>query len=459
MKRRLETSSSSPRHFDDLVRARLWAGAANRLSIRFLLLLATLAGLAPLLASDRPLYLPTAAGARFPLFAALGTGEIFGLAATAALWTLVLAPRRGRNVALIMIGAGLALGFSAEPFFDARPYALETGTRRDLSALDAQTLDASLSAPEMRDRYLDFLEAMPLLTRLSIEVEDRVDILEAGQREALGDRVRRLQGLAAANREKLDGLEAAWFPLVPFAPDRPGLKPYRGPGHRHWLGTDSNGRDLLSRLLHGARHTLGLAFATTALAATIGLILGGLAGWRGGRIDWVIARLTDTASALPGLLLVVIATAYLAPSATARTLGLVFLLAAVAWVLPARFVRAAIASLREQDFVVAAEALGLGSTKIFFRHLLPNASTALLVAASSIFAAVIITEAGLSFLGLGVPGAASWGQSLLEAREASDLGGAWHLATFPGLLIFVTVVAVNHLSDALRDAGDPKSEA
>lgn len=240
--------------------------------------------------------------------------------------------------------------------------------------------------------------------------------------------------------------------LAPFDPMAPGdlardiLQP---PGGRHWMGTDQLGRDVWSRLLFGARVSLQVALAAVVLSAGIGVLLGGVAGFLGGWVDGVVMRFTDVVLAVPRLVLLIAVIALLSPSKTA----IILILALTQWPTPARLIRAEILSLREREFVLAARALGFSRRRILFHHLVPNALAPVLVATMLGVGHTVILEAGLSFLGIGVP--LSWGELLRDGQQRL-MGGAWWLAFFPGLAIVLVTVSFNLLGDGLRDALDPR---
>ena len=217
------------------------------------------------------------------------------------------------------------------------------------------------------------------------------------------------------------------------------------------LGTDHLARDVFSRLLYGARISLTIGFVAVAISVSLGTILGSIAGFFGGFVDTVIMRFVDMMISFPRLILLITIIALFEAS--------IFLIVAVLgltlWPATARLVRSEVLSLREREFVHAAEALGYSKRRIVFRHLVPNALGPVIVAATLGIGNTIVLEAGLSFLGLGVqPPTASWGTMVADGRN--ELINAWWLATFPGLAIVFTVLAFNLVGDGLRDALDPR---
>lgn len=217
------------------------------------------------------------------------------------------------------------------------------------------------------------------------------------------------------------------------------------------LGTDHLGRDILSRLIFGARISLIIGLSAVAVAGTLGTLMGLVAGFRGGRVDDLCMRLTDTMLAMPFILLALAVIAVLGPSLR----NIIFVLGITSWVSYARVVRAEVLTLRTREFVAAAQALGGGSGRIIFRHLLPNVLTPVIVIATLEVARMIILESALSFLGLGIPPPTpTWGGMLADGR--AYLSTAWWLATFPGLCIMLTVLGINLLGDWLRDILDPR---
>ena len=240
-----------------------------------------------------------------------------------------------------------------------------------------------------------------------------------------------------------------------------------GPSLAHPLGTDEIGRDLLLRLLEGGRISLLVGIVAAIAAAGFGTMIGLLAGYRGGRLDAALMRLTDGIIALPLLpLLVVLAAldlkklgvpASLADSEAISLYRIIILVALVGWTTVARLVRGTTLALKARDFVRAAVALGARPSRVMLVHILPNLASPIIVATSLAVGEIILLESVLSFLGLGVaPPIASWGNMLTGAQETIAL--APQLALYPGLLIFLTVIACNFLGDGLQDALDPRAE-
>ena len=232
----------------------------------------------------------------------------------------------------------------------------------------------------------------------------------------------------------------------------------------HPLGTDALGRDVLSRLIYGARVSLLVGLMAVLVAGAIGVTLGMLAGFFGGWLDDVIMRIADIQLAFPFILLAISVLAVLQArrgaesnmSTLQRVIPLVLTLGVAQWVTYARMARSVTLSLREKEFVEAARALGDSKASIMFRNILPNALAPLIVLASFNVASTILSEAALSFLGLGVPPSVpTWGGMLAESRELL-VSGVWWLATIPGLAIMLTVLSINLIGDWLRDFLDPR---
>lgn len=246
--------------------------------------------------------------------------------------------------------------------------------------------------------------------------------------------------------------EGALFPPIPFTPRRADLseESFSPPSRRHWLGTDQLGRDVASGMVHGARISLTIGLVVAAIQLTVGVLLGGLAGYYGGWVDLTLSRLFELMLAIPTFFLILTVAAVLPPS----IYNVMAILGLTGWIGVARFIRSEFFKLRSLDFVIAARGLGVSNSAVMFRHILPNALAPVLVSASFSVASAILAESALSFLGIGVPAdLVTWG-SILAVSEQNTF--AWWLAVFPGLAIFVTVTAYNLLGDGLRDALDPR---
>jgi peptide/nickel transport system permease protein len=231
------------------------------------------------------------------------------------------------------------------------------------------------------------------------------------------------------------------------------LSASRPPAAEHPFGTDQLSRDVLSRVVTGARVSLSVALLAVTLSMTLGASIGVVAGYWGGAVDTVLMRLVDGALAIPRLFVLLL---LLAVWERVPLLALIFLIGATGWFATSRLVRGEVLRLREEGYVRAAEALGARRRRIIFRHLLPNASGPLLVAATLGVGDVILLEAGLSFLGLGIqPPTPSWGGMILDSREVM-VSAPW-TGIFPGLAIVITVLSANLFGDAVRTAVDPRS--
>jgi len=241
--------------------------------------------------------------------------------------------------------------------------------------------------------------------------------------------------------------------LAPYDPARLQLGArLLGPSPGHWFGTDALGRDVLSRTIYGARISLAVAVAVVGASLAVGLVLGMAAGFYGGVVDALITvYLGNAFLALPGILLAVAVVAFLGPG-----LGnLILALALAGWVNYARLVRAQVQTLKEREFVQAAQSLGASDLRLMARHILPNMVQPLLVQAAVGMAAAVLAEATLSFLGLGVqPPTATWGAMLNDAR--SHLFESPYLVFFPGVAVVLCVLSFNLIGDGLRDAFDPR---
>jgi len=220
----------------------------------------------------------------------------------------------------------------------------------------------------------------------------------------------------------------------------------------YWLGTDALGRDVLSRLLYGARISLAVGFSAVVIGGLSGTLLGLVSGFFGGTVDDVIMRLADVQLAFPFILLAIMVLVVLGQG----VLNVVLVLGVGQWVVYARIARGETISQRENEYVEAARACGMGNWSIMFIHILPNILAPLIVIATFNVASVILAEAALSFLGLGVPpDVPTWGGMLAESRDQL-LGGSWWLAVYPGVAIMLTVLSLNILGDWMRDVLDPR---
>jgi peptide/nickel transport system permease protein len=240
--------------------------------------------------------------------------------------------------------------------------------------------------------------------------------------------------------------------LSPYDPEHTNLNlRYESPSPAHVMGTDSLGRDLLTRIMFGGRVSLTIGVLAMAVAITLGVVTGGLAGFYGGVADAVLMRFVDMMLSFPRLFLLILFSVFFG----GRFVTVVLLLGALSWMGVSRIIRASFLSLKERQFVEAARALGVPGWRIMLSHMLPNALAPIIVAATLGIATAIIAESTLSFLGLGIqPPTPSWGNMLKDAQ--TDMVTAPWTAVFPGLAIFVTVVAINFIGDGLRDALDPQ---
>jgi peptide/nickel transport system permease protein len=238
-----------------------------------------------------------------------------------------------------------------------------------------------------------------------------------------------------------------WDPATQDLPNR-----LQGPSWEHWFGLDELGRDILARVLLGARVSLIVGLVVVGVSSIVGMAVGAVSGYYGGRVDQFIGRIMDVLMAFPGMLLAIALVAVLGPS----LVNVVLALAVIGWVGYARLVRGQVLRAREFEYVTAARALGASTFRVLARHVLPTALPPLLVQATLGMAGAILSEAALSFLGLGVqPPTPSWGTMINGGRV--HLLDAPHLTVFPGSFLAVVVLGFNFLGDGLRDAIDPQS--
>ncbi len=261
-------------------------------------------------------------------------------------------------------------------------------------------------------------------------------------------------------RHDLKNKQYDWvvMPPIPYAPkdylrdvrSLPLEAPLADKQYTHWMGTEENGGDVLSRMIHASRIALGIGFIATGIAMVIGVILGGLMGYFSGIVDMLGMRLVEIFESIPTLFLLLTFVAFFGRSIYI----MMVIIGLTSWSGYARYIRAEFLRLRKQDFVQAAIASGLPLNSILFRHMLPNGVAPLLVGVSFGVASAILAEATLSFLGLGLVDSPSWGQMLNQAVKSSVFN--WWMAVFPGGAIFMTVFAYNLMGEALRDAIDPQ---
>jgi peptide/nickel transport system permease protein len=252
-------------------------------------------------------------------------------------------------------------------------------------------------------------------------------------------------------------LVAIFAPVIagqdPYYQDYSALK--QPPSREHILGTDALGRDMWARLIYATRVSLSVGLVAVAIYTLIGTVLGAIAGFYGGKVDAVIMRFTDVVMCFPLLIIIITVVALVGPS----LVNIMAVIGLIAWPSICRLVRGQFLSLREQEFITAANCLGVPSKRIIGSHLLPNCVGPITVAATFGMAGAILTEASLSFLGLGVPPPVpSWGQMLTEAQKLTILATMPWLWVPPGLMIALTVLCVNFVGDGLRDALDPQTQ-
>jgi peptide/nickel transport system permease protein len=256
-------------------------------------------------------------------------------------------------------------------------------------------------------------------------------------------------------------LSALLAPLSPYSPT--GQNPANDlapPSVEHWFGTDDLGRDVFTRTLYGGRISIMVGLLATALSLLVGVVVGAVSGYFGGWIDNVLMRITDAFLSLPSLFVLILISTMLRDLPVMQLRNsvwvVILVIAVLSWMWPARLVRGEFLSIKSQDFVLAAEATGVGHGWIILRHILPNSVSVIIVHATLTVGYSIILESGLSYLGFGIqPPTPSWG-NLLATAQVYALRAPW-LMIFPGLMIFLTTLSVNHIGDGLRDAMDPRS--
>jgi len=300
------------------------------------------------------------------------------------------------------------------------------------------------------------------LSRDSVPQSDNGSLED--QRILEGDREEFVDSFWRRFRENKLALSGAILVLFMFAVSflAPVISPYdpadievgrmlEPPSAEHWFGTDPLGRDILSRMIWGAQISLKVGFVSVGISLLIGVLLGALAGFYGGRVDRLIMRFVDVMLCFPAFFLILAVIALLEPSIW----NIMIVIGLTSWMGVARLVRAEILSLREREFILAIRAQGASDLRIIFRHLLPNALAPILVAATLGIAGAILTESALSFLGIGVqPPTPSWGNILMAGKD--NIMIAWWISVFPGLAILITVLSYNLLGEGIRDIIDPR---
>jgi peptide/nickel transport system permease protein len=240
-----------------------------------------------------------------------------------------------------------------------------------------------------------------------------------------------------------------------------------GPTAQHWFGTDSVGRDVFNRIIYGGQISLFIGFLAVILEVTLGTVIGGVAAYYGGWVDALLMRFTEAMLSIPSLFLLIVLAKFIGRSvgqvtifgrAYSGSIAIVILVIGItSWMYLARIVRANVLSLKELDYISASRALGASNGRIFFSHLVPNTLGAIIVAATLGLASAILTEAYVSFLGLGVQQPTSTWGNMMQQAQSFLIRGAWWMWVFPSLFIVLTILCINLLGDGLRDAFDPRS--
>ncbi|HPD46286.1 MAG TPA: ABC transporter permease [Anaerohalosphaeraceae bacterium] len=252
-------------------------------------------------------------------------------------------------------------------------------------------------------------------------------------------------------KKELDPEAFAIWPLIPYHEYEQSTEFLQPPSSRHWLGTDELGRDLAARMIHGAAVSVKVGFVSMGIAAVIGILMGGLAGYWGGLVDMLISRVIEIVVCFPVFFLILAIMVWLEPN----IVNVMIVIGLTRWTSIARYTRGEFMRIKGQDYVTAARALGIGHARIMFRHILPNALAPILVSVTFGIADAVLVEAGLSWLGFGVqPPDPSWGNILRTAYDSLNV--APHMVYPPCIAIFLAVLAYNLVGDALRDAIDPR---
>lgn len=258
--------------------------------------------------------------------------------------------------------------------------------------------------------------------------------------------------------DRMDENDWAVFPPVPWGYNSHDLAHVlSAPSHEHWMGTDSSGRDVMARVVHGSRVSLAVGVLSVIVLVLVGVFVGSVAGYFGGALDLVLMRIVEIVHSIPTILLLVTMLAVISPTGWSTVIAMMVVIGLIGWTDIARLIRAEILRVKTLDYVQAARALGATHTRILTRHVIPNTLAPVMVAATFAMASAILIEGALSFLGFGIPpDMASWGGVLNEVGRHTH---AWWLAVFPGFAIFFTVTVYNLAGEGLRDAIDPRLRA
>jgi peptide/nickel transport system permease protein len=381
--------------YGELVRREFFKNRLNIVCLVFIIFLFAVAILAPFLANDKPFVIRIDGRLHFPLFRALGSSDysIF-LAAIVACVQLLLIRRNRRRIDPSIRGSVL-----------------------------------------WRQICISSSVIIAGIVLFFVFVPRRLDATD-------------YKGMVASGKAG-----SAVFAPIPYGYGRTELKVReQPPSKEHWLGTDDVGSDVLCRLVHGSRISLSVGFVAVGISSIIGIFIGAILGYFGGKIDFAGMRIVEIMMAIPTFFLIITIVAFFPRS----LFNIMIIIGITSWTGNARFIRAEFFKLRNQDFVQAARSLGLPLRSILFRHMLPNGIAPVLVNATFGIAGAIFIEAALSFLGFGVaPPTPSWGQ-MLSLGVSTTGRFLWWLSLFPGLAIFFTVLAYNLVGEGLRDAIDPR---
>jgi peptide/nickel transport system permease protein len=431
-----------------------WSRAGAKVGLAWIVVLLIFAIFAPFIANSHPILMKTADGSiSSPLLQHLTSADaiLLILAATFVVLTVVRGLRPSTRAVLFFWVLALAIPLTSWAIVKDQFPQWKAHDRRlwifiglgALAAIDLAVLViVPLKARLSRRQWMWVLAPIALLTILLIAFPVRPPVTVWYERY----RTQQAEGkILWATRT-----------IVPYSPrdrnrDAPAGEHPAHPSARHWLGTERNGADMLSQMIHASRIALSVGFVATGIAAVIGIVIGGLMGYFAGTVDLLGFRLIEIFQAIPRLMLLLA----IASLVSSNIYVLMVVIGLTGWTFDARLIRAEFLKLRKQDFVQAAIANGLPLRSILFRHMLPNGITPVLINSSFSVAAAILLESTLSFLGLGDPDQPSWGQLLNQARSGGA-GFHWWIAIFPGLAIFLTVFAYNLIGEAIRDAIDPK---